>query len=176
MSGGRGPLTGGGLFIGSLEPVVLPLVGPGLVRPHPVGDLQRLLESLEALGGRGERDAEAPGLSLVPAGAYAEVGAPPGEDVQRGHGLQQDARVAVLHPGHQCPELRPLGDARDEAQGGVALEHRLLRSPDDLDLEEVVHHPDAGEAGLIGGPRDPRQARSDGAGRPLPGEARYLQP
>ena len=49
-----------------------------------------------------------------------------------------------------------------EREGGLAVEHRRLRWPDAADLEEVVHHPDRVEAGVIRGSDDPGQGRPDG--------------
>ena len=62
-----------------------------------------------------------------------------------------------------------------EAEGAVALEHWVPRLADHPDLEEVVHHPEAREAGLVGGPPDLRQLRSYRGGGVGPSEARNLQ-
>jgi hypothetical protein len=57
--------------------------------PHLQADLQGLLEPLEPLADRGERDAQPARLLLVPGGADAEPGTPAGQHVQRGDGLGQ---------------------------------------------------------------------------------------
>src|SRR5205814_8769909 len=54
-----------------------------LALPHLVGDLERLLELLEPLAERWEREAEAARLDLVPGGADPEPGATARQDVQR---------------------------------------------------------------------------------------------
>ena len=50
---------------------------------------------------------------------------------------------------HQ-PEAGARRVGGDEAERRPALEHRLLGRPDAADLEEVVHHPDDVEAGVLG--------------------------
>jgi hypothetical protein len=57
--------------------------------------LQRLLQTLEALGHRWERDAEATVLALVPGGADPEPSAAPGEHVEGGNDLGEQTRVPV---------------------------------------------------------------------------------
>ena len=49
--------------------------------------------------------------------------------------------------------------AGEVAERRVALEHVLPLAPDLRDLDEVVHHPQAREAGLLGGARDVGQRR-----------------
>src|SRR5215213_9824337 len=98
-----------------LEAVMLALIRLDFSRPHLVGDLQGFFQPLEALGGRRERHAQAPGLALVPPRADAEVGAPTREHVEGGGGLQQDARITVVYASNQGAELHPLGDARQVA-------------------------------------------------------------
>ena len=66
--------------------------GAALTRPHRVGDLERLLEQLEPLAERREREAEAPRLVLVPGGPDAEPGPAAREDVERGRRLDPQAR------------------------------------------------------------------------------------
>src|SRR5215210_3751362 len=134
--------------------VVVTDVGLNLVRPHLVSDLERLLETLESLLRGWKRHAEAQRLALVPARADAEVGASAREHVERGGGLDEEARIAVDDAGHQRAELRPLRHPGQVAQGAVALEHRLLGLADDAYLEEVVHDPQARETGLVRGPAD----------------------
>ena len=67
---------------------------------------------------------------------------------------------------HQA-EPRPARVGGHEAERRQALEHRLLGPPDAADLEEVVHHPDRVEAGVVRRPNDPRQV-----GRELRGSRR----
>src|SRR5215217_7810013 len=77
--------------------VMLAPIRLDLSRPHLVGDLQGLFQPLEALCGGRKRHAQALGLALVPSRADAEVGAPAREHVEGGDGLQQDARITVVH-------------------------------------------------------------------------------
>jgi hypothetical protein len=80
-----------------------------------------------------------------------------------------------VHACYQGAELHPIGDASQEVEGAIALEHRFLNFADCPDLEEVIHHPEAREAGLVGGPPDLRELRSDRIGSVGPSEARNLQ-
>src|SRR5207245_2752508 len=85
----------------SLEPVVLALEAGFLVREHGAGDLDRLLEPLEALLEWREVDPVGPVLLLVPGGADAEDRAPARGDVERRGDLREQRGV-------------PVGDAADE--------------------------------------------------------------
>jgi len=129
----------------------VPAVIGGLVAaPHLQADLQRLLQPLEPLGHRRERDAQPAGLLLVPGRADAQPGPPAGQHVQGGHGLGEDARVPVNGAGHQGQQLGPRGQPGHVPERGVGLEHLSLRRPDRPDLEEVVHYRDEAEPGFVG--------------------------
>ena len=80
-----------------------------------------------------------------------------------------------MDAGHQRSELHPPGDAGQITEGVVAFEHRLIYFADALYLEEVVHHPEAREARLIGGPADLGQFRADPRRAFRPTETRHLQ-
>ena len=67
-----------------------------------------------------------------------------------------DAKIRLVFADHQA-DPSPLGVRRDEAQRGLALEHRRLRRAAAADLEEVVHDPDRVEAGVVGRARDARE-------------------
>jgi hypothetical protein len=71
-------------------------------------------------------------------------------------------------------ELDLLGECREVAQGGVALEHVHLGRPVDGNLEEMVHHPDAVETAGIGRLHDILQDARDRRGAGI-GESRDLQ-
>ena|GEM_PF-4124241 len=60
--------------------------------------------------------------------------------------------------------------SRDKTQGGLPLEHRRLGRAEGPDLEEVIHHPDRVETGVIGGARNSRQRRTDLGRATGPGE------
>ena len=89
---------------GAFHPDVLaverPLVAP-LAGPHAQAGLDGLLEQLEALGERRERQAEALGLLRVVPGADAEHRPAAREDVERRHDLGEQAGVAVRHGGRE---------------------------------------------------------------------------
>ena len=70
-----------------------PPLGTVLALPHRVGDLECLLEQLEAFAEGREREPERLGLLLVPGGPDAEGGAAAGEHVERGVDLGQQARA-----------------------------------------------------------------------------------
>ena len=138
--------------------------------PHLQGDLQRLLQSLEPLGGRWVRDAEASVLLFVPRGADAEPGSAAGEDVESRHGLDEGAGMPVGHAGHHGAQLDPFRLTRGERQGGVALEHVQLRRADHRDLVEVVHHPEGVQSGCISVTGDPAEGGADRRRSVRPGE------
>src|SRR5918998_2649515 len=173
--GGTRPAHGRWIIHGFLEMVMLVPIRLDLSRPHLVGDLQGFFQPFEALRGGWKRDAQALGLALVPSRADAEVGAPAREHVEGGDGLQQNARITVVHAGNQGAELNLLGDARQVVEGAIALEHGFLGFADPPDLEEVIHHPDACEAGFVGGLSDFCELRSDRTGGVGPSEAWNLQ-
>ena len=68
-------------------------------RPQPGDDRQLLLEALEALAERRERDAVGVVLLLVPAGAEAELDATARHLVDAGDGDRQHARASGTSPG-----------------------------------------------------------------------------
>ena len=73
--------------------------------------------------------------------------------------------MPVGHPGHHQAQAQPLGASGQEAQGGVALEHRLATVGELLHLEVVVHE---GERRAPRAPR-PRAPCPTGSGRWRPG-------
>ena len=103
MIGTRPAAAGGAQRL--LELVVLAVVRPVVVGPHLPHDLQRLLDPLEPLLQRRERDAEAAVLLLVPGGPEPEHRSPAGEDVEGGHDLGQQAGVPVGDAGHHQLQL-----------------------------------------------------------------------
>ena len=62
------------------------------------------------------------------------------EHVEGGDDLGQQSGVAVGDAGDQQAELEVAGLPGQEAERGVALEHRLGRTAELLHLEPVVHH------------------------------------
>ena len=159
----------------ALEGDRVALEGAVVVGEHPVRELEGVLEEGEPLAGRGVGDAEAAVLLLVPRRPDAEPGPAAREDVERRHGLEQEAGVAVGHPRHEGAELDPLGDRRRVGERRVALEHVQLGRADHRDLEEVVHDPQRGEPRCLGVAGDVAPRRARGGGGVGPGEPGDLQ-
>ena len=82
-----------------------------LALPHPVGDLERLLEHLEPLAQRREGEAESAALALVPGGADPEPGAAAGQDVERRRRLDPQAWGAVVDAADHQAEADSPGSA-----------------------------------------------------------------
>lgn len=80
------------------ELVVLAVVGPVLVAPHLVHDLEGLLQSFEAFREWREGHAEAAVLPLVPGRPDAEGRTPPGEHIERRHDLGEQPGVPEVTP------------------------------------------------------------------------------
>ena len=76
------------------------------------------------------------------------------------------------------PERHPLGPGRHVAERGVALQHRLVGRAGALHLEEVVHHGEVRDAGLLGDLRPSRRAcrRSPTAGPAARSSSSAVQP
>src|SRR5829696_1065547 len=108
---------------GTLDAVVLPGVGRGVLGEHGLADVQGVDEPLEPLPQRREVEVVAPVLLLVPGRADAEEGPTPGDDVEVGHDLRQVGRVPVRDAGDEGAELHPRGAGRQCGQEGVAIEH-----------------------------------------------------
>ena len=83
-------------------------LGAALALPHLVGDLERLLEHLEPLAERREREPEAPRLVLVPGRADPEPGAAAGQDVERRRRLHPQPGQPVVDAADHQPEPRAL--------------------------------------------------------------------
>ena len=85
--------------------------------------------------------------------ADTEPGAASKENVECGHRLHQDSRVAEVHPRHHRRELDPAGAGGQERQHRVAFRFVGLRAAHDRMLPEMVRHADAVEVCLLDGPR-----------------------
>src|SRR5215210_8216178 len=75
-----------------------------LARPHLVGDLQRLLQALEALAEGRECHAKGKMFALIPARPDPEPGSAAGEHVERRHRLDQNPGMAIGHARDQRAE------------------------------------------------------------------------
>ena len=122
------------------------LHGRSLPGQHPLDDLQRLLQPLEAVGESAELEAEAVVLELEPAGTDAELGTPAGDMVEGGELLGQQSRVPVGVAGDQGRQAHTVGVLGQRRQQRVALEHLVLGRPEHGQLVEVVHHQHGVEA------------------------------
>ena len=127
--------------------------------PHQRQQLERVLEAGVALAQRREVPAVEAVLALEPGGAEAAHRAAAGEHVERRDDLRQVGDVAVRDAGDERARGGSARHAGEVAERRVALEHVLPLAPDLRDLEDVVHDPEAREAGLLGGARDGRRAR-----------------
>ena len=114
-------------------------------------------------------------LALEPRRAEAAHRAPAGQDVERRDDLREVREVAVRDAGDERAEADALGHAGEVAERRVALEHVLPLAPDLRDLQEVVHDPEAREAGLLGGARDLGERRRGRRRMAGEAEARDLQ-
>jgi hypothetical protein len=141
-----------------------------VVGEHLVHVAQGLFEHFEPLLGGGERKAEPAGLLLVPAGADAEDRAAAREHVERGDGLGEHAGLPVDHAGDHGEQLDALGVRGQVAERRVGLEHVVLDRTHVRDLEEVVHHREVFEPGLVRGMRDFGEFGAQLGGPVRPGE------
>ena len=136
-----------------------------------MGDPQRLLEAREAFPTVGPGDPEPTRFAFVPACADAEGEPPARQHVDGGRRLHQQSGLTEEGAPDQCPEAQAVGDAGQEAEGCIRLEHRLVRAaPTGIGgkLKEVVHHPQRLEPGGLRGLCDfaelgsqPRRATRD---------------
>src|ERR671914_1291045 len=117
--------------------------------PQERQQLERVLEPVEALGERREVPAIQLVLALEPGRAEPTQRPAAGEHVEGGQDLPEVGDVAVADPGHERAQPDALRHAGQVGERGVALEHVLPLPPDLGDLQEVVHHPQAPEAGLL---------------------------
>ena len=118
--------------------------------PHERQQLERVLQQRVAVRARREVPAVELVLALKPGRAEAAHRAPAAQHVERGDDLREVREVAVRDAGDERAEADRLGHAREVAERRVALEHVLPLAPDLRDLQQVVHDPEAGEAGLLG--------------------------
>ena len=104
-----------------------------------------------------------------------EPGAALGQHVQGGDQLGQHSRLPVADRGHPGQQLHLRGARGQVAQRGVGLQHVVLGRADHLDLPDVVHHADPGEALLLGLGGDPGQVVGQPGCAGRKGEVRDVQ-
>jgi hypothetical protein len=100
-------------------------------------------------------------LRFVPPRADAEIRPASREDIQRRYGFDQQGWRPVNRCRYQGAQACPAGLAGQEAEGRIALKHRVGRRTDHLDLEEMIHHPKTGESTRICSLGNFCQARAD---------------
>ncbi len=115
------------------------------------------------------------GFLLVPGSAEGKIGAAAREHVQRRHRLHENTRIAIDHPGRHRAELHSLGQGSQVSERRVSLQHVVLGWANAVDLEEMIHDPEAVEPGIVRGASDLRQLGSHGSGSTGPCEVGYLQ-
>ncbi len=114
---------------------------PALTGEHRVGDLERLLEHLEAGREGRHREAQGRALLLVPRRPDAQPRPAAGQDVERGGGLDPEPGQPVVDAADHQAKARPPCVGGQEPERRPALEHRVLGRPKAPDLEEVIHDP-----------------------------------
>jgi len=122
---------------------------------------KRVLEQLEAAGDRREVEPVCLVLPLEPAGPDSADGPTAGEDVEGGGDLGQVRDVAVGDACDHGAQRHPPGEAGEEPERGPAVEQGVPVPADLGDLDEVVHHPEAGEAHLLCGSGHRSQTAGD---------------
>ena len=101
-----------------------------LALEHLVCDPERLLEHLEALAQRREGEARGrPTPRWFQAAPSPSQARPPERTSRVVAALTQSRGLAVVDAADHQPEPGPLRVRRDEAEGGPALEHRLVDGP-----------------------------------------------
>lgn len=141
-----------------LEAEALPAWG----LPQPGDDLHRLLQAVEALALRRERDAERLVLALVPAGADPQADPPVAHLIDAGHRHRQNRRQPEGPGGHQRPQLHPRGLTGEAAEGRPRVRGQVLGIPG-VDAHVMVGAKEGVEARLLGRPRHRDDAVVGGA-------------
>ena len=105
--GGWGCCTGVGPQLGVVQRHDLALVGDDVAGEEPLHDLERVLEQVEALRRRRERDAELVVLLVEPRRAERELEAAVRRVVDRHRLRREHRRVPVGHAGDEQAEPDP---------------------------------------------------------------------
>src|SRR5436190_377962 len=121
--------------------------------------LRRLLQQVEPLLDRRERDAEGTRLDLVPSRADAELAAPAAQVVDGDRRLREQTDRPVADAEDETTDPHPLGLRGERGHGRHPLEGRLRRVGEVRHRVEVVPDRAPVEAALVG---DPPQAAEIG--------------
>ena len=135
------------------------------VRPRRLREAHHILECREAIALGRERDPETFRLRFEPSRTDAEVGAAARQDVERRRRLDEHRRLPVDRAADERAELDARRARRDVPERRVSLEHRVVfgLAPARY-LEEVIHQPEAREAGVLGLARDRREVIAERGG------------
>src|SRR5437773_2850065 len=115
-------------------------------------DLRRLLQLVEPLLDRRERNAEGARLDLVPSRADAELAAPAAQVIDGDRGLREQTDGPVAHAEDQAADPHPLRLRSERGHGRHALEGRLRRVGEVRHRVEVVPDRAPVKAALVGDP------------------------
>src|SRR5438132_9190848 len=114
--------------------------------------LRRLLQEVEPLLDRRERDAEGARLDLVPSRPDAELAAPAAQVIDGDRGLREQTDGPVAHAEDQAADPYPLRLRSERGHGRHALEGRLRRVGEVRHRVEVVPDRAPVKAALVGDP------------------------
>src|SRR5579859_6647660 len=89
--------------------------------PHLVRDLQCLLQTFKALGGWRKRHPQSTVFFFIPGGSDAEISAPVREDIQRGDGFDQQARISIGHAGDHRSKLDAVSPPGGKCQSAIEI-------------------------------------------------------
>src|SRR5437899_4747177 len=117
--------------------------------------LRRLLQEVEPLLDRRERDAEGARLDLVPSRPDAELAAPAAQVIDGDRGLREQTDGPVAHAEDQAADPHPLRLRGERGHGRDALEGRLRRGGEVRRRVEAVPDRAPVKAALV---RDPPEA------------------
>ncbi len=132
-----------------------------LALPHLQAGANRLLQPVEALAHRRERQPEPRGLLRIVAGTDAEHRPAAGEHVERRHHLRQQPGGPVGGRRGEREQPDPAGPRRDRAKRRIRFDLVLLHPAHDRVLPEVIGHRDRIEPRHLGGLNDFEQRRAE---------------
>jgi len=126
------------------------VVGHTVTGREARGDLQGVLEQIEALAGAREGDAELGVLSVVPGGAQRQLEASARGVIDGDHLVGEHRRVPVGHSGDEETQPDPRRHPGEDGQGGDAVEGLARSLP--VHRLEVIEPPGTVEAEILGEP------------------------
>ena len=151
-----------------------PFIWAVVVTPHLEADLEGFFEPLVPFAQWRKWHTKPQMLSFVPCCSQPELRSASGQHVERGDRLRQESGMAIGHAAHQEPEPQPFRLRCSKGEGRVALEHRLLRRPEHLHLEPVIHHRQRAHPNGLGRLGQGGEGRTDRLRAAGPGEAGHM--